>query len=85
MGTVLVRRAVASWRHQVSFSRRLSAVPLAIADKAGLERAFLTGGVFHFLDPPGLTRHPTRAGPIQLEPTGRTLFTCLRICRWPAL
>jgi hypothetical protein len=49
MGTVLVRRGVASWRHQVSFARRLRAVPLATAEeKAGLERAFLTGGVFHY-------------------------------------
>jgi hypothetical protein len=48
MGTVLVRRGVASWRHQVSFTRRLRAVPLATAEKAGLERAFLVGGVFHY-------------------------------------
>jgi hypothetical protein len=49
IGTVLVRRGVASWRHQVSFARRLHAVPLATtAEKAGLERAFLTGGVFHY-------------------------------------
>jgi hypothetical protein len=48
MGTVLLRRGVASWRHQMSFARRLRAVPLATAEKAGLERAFLTGGVFHY-------------------------------------
>jgi hypothetical protein len=48
MGTVLVRRGVVSWRHQVSFARRLRAVPLATTEKAGLERAFLTGGVFHY-------------------------------------
>jgi hypothetical protein len=48
MGTVLVRRGLASWRRQVSFARRLRAVPLATAEKAGLERAFLIGGVFHY-------------------------------------
>ncbi|SRR6266536_501994 len=48
MGTVLLRRGVASWRHQMSFARRLRAVPLATAEKAGLERAFLTGGVFPY-------------------------------------
>jgi hypothetical protein len=48
MGTVFVRRGLASWRHQVSFARRLRAGPLAAAERAGLERAFLVGGVFHY-------------------------------------
>lgn len=49
MGTVLIRRGAVNWRREVSFAPRLRSLPFTDAAKAGMERAFLTGGSLHYL------------------------------------
>lgn len=49
MGTVLIRRGAVNWRRKVSFAPRLRSLPFIDSAKASLERAFLTGGILHYL------------------------------------